>query len=232
MRKLLATVLACSLILTGCSAATRDATTEEMTATTTEMTETQEETSEITTEATSEEVSEDTQEATSTSEITNLFEAMPSSFVFSSGAGGWSTDMTVNDDGTFSGNYHDSEMGSIGDGYPNGTMYVSSFSGEFSEPVKVDDYTYSMKLESIKTDNTPGEEEIKDDIKYIYSEPSGFDSAKELLIYLPGKAMSDIPEGAKPWIMTYLYDGTPETIPFYVIYNVKDEEAFVGIVEE
>ena len=42
--------------------------------------------------------------------------------MFSSGAGGWSTELKVADDGTFTGAYHDSEMELTGENYPNGTV--------------------------------------------------------------------------------------------------------------
>ena len=42
-------------------------------------------------------------------------------FEFSSGVGAWSTELTMLEDGTFWGNFHDSEMGETGEGYPNGT---------------------------------------------------------------------------------------------------------------
>ena len=50
-------------------------------------------------------------------------------FEFCSGAGGWATDFTIDSDGHFSGEYHDSDMGVTGDGYENGTVYISVFDG-------------------------------------------------------------------------------------------------------
>ena len=38
---------------------------------------------------------------------------------FGSGAGAWSTTLTIHEDGSFFGVYRDSDMGDIGDGYPN-----------------------------------------------------------------------------------------------------------------
>lgn len=43
---------------------------------------------------------------------------------FASGSGGWDTTMTVASDGTFSGTYHDSDMGITGDDYPNGSVTI------------------------------------------------------------------------------------------------------------
>ena len=67
-------------------------------------------------------------------------------FVFASGAGAWGTELTIDDDGSFKGQYHDSDMGSTGDGYPNGTRYYSEFNGQFSEPEKVNEYTYKIYI--------------------------------------------------------------------------------------
>ena len=73
-------------------------------------------------------------------------------FEFCSGAGGWSTDFTIEKDGSFSGVYHDSDMGDTGDGYPNGTMYYCNFSGHFTNLTKVDDDTYEMSLIRIRSE--------------------------------------------------------------------------------
>ena len=85
-------------------------------------------------------------------------------FEFCSGAGGWSTDFTIEKDGSFSGVYHDSDMGDTGDGYPNGTMYYCNFSGHFTNLTKVDDDTYEMSLADISYQNTVGDTEILDDM--------------------------------------------------------------------
>lgn len=63
-----------------------------------------------------------------------LFESMLHRYGFSSGAGAWGTYFYLEKDGTFTGRFHDSEMGETGDGYPNGTVYISEFSGKFSAP--------------------------------------------------------------------------------------------------
>ena len=70
-------------------------------------------------------------------------------FTFSSGAGAWETRLNIQADGSFSGEYWDMDMGSTGDGYPNGTQYGNTFTGTFTDLKKVNDYTYSMKLDKI-----------------------------------------------------------------------------------
>ena len=41
-------------------------------------------------------------------------------FWFGSGVGAWCTTLQIQPDGSFEGQYHDSDMGDTGDGYPNG----------------------------------------------------------------------------------------------------------------
>ena len=48
-------------------------------------------------------------------------------FEFCSGAGGWSEEFTIEKDGYFTGKYHDSDMGSTGEGYDNGTLYCCTY---------------------------------------------------------------------------------------------------------
>ena len=74
-------------------------------------------------------------------------------FSFLSGAGGWSTDLTLNRDGSFAGVFHDSEMGEMGDEYPNGTVYICAFSGVFTDIQQVSEYAYAMKLSEIRTEH-------------------------------------------------------------------------------
>lgn len=158
----------------------------------------------------------------------NIFVSMPSDFTFSSGAGAWATQLTLEDDGSFTGQYHDSDMGDAGAEYPNGTVYICSFTGKFTTPTQINDYTYSMGLENLQTDGTAGEEYYESGQRFIYSDPYGFDSADEFLIYMPGTPMAELPEGFKSWLLAFMNPNEAQTLPCYGIYNVGGEEGFVG----
>ena len=121
-------------------------------------------------------------------------------FLFASGAGGWGTVMTVYMDGSFTGNFHDSEMGEMGDDYPNGTVYYCDFRGSFDGLTKVDDYTYKTTLKNLVYDKTPETEEIKDGIRYCYSTAYGLEVTEDLYFYLPGKPLDEIPEVFFAWV--------------------------------
>lgn len=162
----------------------------------------------------------------------NIFKLIPRVFTFTSGAGGWATVINIEDDGSFVGEYHDSDMGSTGNNYPNGTCYICNFSGKFSTPKQVDDYTYSMKLELLNIEGATDGEYYENGIKYIYSEPYGFDNADEFMIYMPGASISNLPEEFLSW--SFINTQIRNTIPtgVYGIYNVSGMEGFIGEDED
>lgn len=159
----------------------------------------------------------------------NVFEKIAGeSFYFSSGAGAWDTTLVIESDGTFSGTYHDADAGDIGSGYPNGMLYLCEFTGRFTTPEKIDEYTYSMQIKSFKTSQPDGKEEIIDGQKIVYTEKAyGLDSAKDIYIYLPGTPVGRLPEGFLNWVNMALKD-TDVVLPFYGLYNVNMEEGFIG----
>lgn len=148
-------------------------------------------------------------------------------FVFSSGVGAWQTMLNINEDGTFKGEYSDSDMGDTGEGYPDGIVYSSTFEGKFTALEKINDYTYSMTIETIKLEKEVGTEEIIDGIKYIYSEPYGLDGAKEIYIYTPQAPLKELPEGFRSWVgYMDLSDVKDEYLSFYGLYNIETESGF------
>lgn len=148
-------------------------------------------------------------------------------FCFSSGAGAWGTTMVIREDGTFSGEYSDSDMGDTGDGYPAGTMYLCNFTGRFTEPEKVNAYTYSTEIQELNCGKEPGTEEIKGDILYKYSTPYGLEEAKNILIYLPGAPLSELSQDFRGWVGYYELSGTEETVlPFYALNNESLQQGF------
>lgn len=171
-------------------------------------------------------------DGTITSEGQKLFASLPEIFTFSSGVGAWGTQLSIAEDGTFTGSYHDSEMGSTGEGYPKGTVYFSNFSGKFSEPVQVNQYVYSMNLETLETEGTIGDSYIEDEIRYVYSEPYGLNAAKEFLVYLPGTPVSSVAQSFLSW--SGLNAETESALPagFYGLYNVQEQFGFTGRKED
>ena len=149
-------------------------------------------------------------------------------FSFLSGAGGWMTEMYLNSDGTFSGVYTDSELGSTGEGYPKGTYYVSDFSGRFINFEKINEYSYRMEIADVQVMNTPGQEWIDDSTLFIASEPYGIEEGKEFILYLPDTPVSEMNEEFLMW-WPYRFDegaDAKNTLSCYGILNVDTNYGF------
>lgn len=128
-------------------------------------------------------ISETGKENSKESEL-SFYDLSESTFLFTSGAGGWGTRLLIEPDGSFYGEYQDLEYGLSGIDY-DGSTYISRFKGTFSPLVKIDEKTYSMKVTSITTENEPDTEEILDGIRYIYTLPFGVELGKEFKVHLP-----------------------------------------------
>ena len=156
-------------------------------------------------------------------------------FWFCSGAGGWATIMTIEDDGSFTGTYFDGEMGANGPDYPNGTTYLCNFSGQFAQPEKVNDYTWATRIVEIDYEQTPGTEEIIDGMLYLYTDIYGLEDAENILIYLRGAPLAELSEEFRSWIGYYDLSTTEETeLPFYALNNEAHQYGFTSydIIEE
>ncbi len=149
-------------------------------------------------------------------------------FVFCSGVGGWETYLTINPDGTFTGQYHDSNLGESGDGYDS-TVYISTFHGRFKDIRKKDDLTYTMKLDTLETEETQDtwiEEQDGVRVLYIASPPYGMDGGTNFELYLPGTQKSNLPDDYISWIGLALGDRT--SLPGYGVRNVEGACGFSG----
>lgn len=170
------------------------------------------------------------QETTDNSADTNtnseFFRYFPDSFTYSSGVGAWSTDIVLEANGTFQGEYHDSDMGDTDTNYPNGTMYISKFHGKFTAPQKVDEYTYSMQVEYMELDLQEGKEYLEDGIRYIVLGESELETGEQLLVYIPGTPYENLPQNfmsALPQIAL-----GPENLECFAIYNAKYDAYYTG----
>lgn len=145
---------------------------------------------------------------------------------FSSGAGAWHTEIVLNPDGTFTGEYSDSDMGVAKEEYPKGTVYICSFSGSFGNVEKKNDYTYTMKLESLEYDSEVRGEYIEDGFRYIKSEPYGLIDGKEFVFYLPNAPASVLTEEERGWWHGRMREPVPETLESYGLVNKNTADGF------
>lgn len=159
-----------------------------------------------------------------------LLEHVPDEFYFSSGAGGWSTELTLHDDGSFTGSYHDSDMGSDIENYPGGVVYTCDFTGKFKDFTQIDDYTWSMRLDSLAYKYAKEMDWESDGVHYIASDAYGISGGDVFYLYLKGHPVSALPEEYLNWGRMYMgvfgQDELPATLNIYGIYNVAQEDGF------
>ena len=157
-----------------------------------------------------------------------LLGMLPRTYWFHSGAGGWRTELNLGEDGTFSGDYKDSDAT---------VTYFCRFWGTFAQPERIAPFTWSLKIESMATDGTPGAETEIGDTRYIPADgPYGLENTDELLLYLPGARIADLPQdllrAARVWAYC-LPEGEGslsnyEYLPFYGLYNPAEDAGFIA----
>lgn len=152
----------------------------------------------------------------------------PMDFVFSSGAGGWSTTLTLQSDGSFTGEYHDSEMGDSGEEYPNGSFYICKFSGQFTSIKQLDKNTFSMQATYAPLAGSPETPWIEDGVRYIPADPYGLTDGKEFIFYTPDKPLDALDEEFLSWWpLRYSEESAMmTTLSCYGIYNTATGDGF------
>lgn len=148
--------------------------------------------------------------------------------LYASGAGAWGTTIFLNADGSFTGDYHDSEMGLSGEGYDM-TVVESSFKGRFTEFEKIEEYAYSMKLDRVETIMPAGEEEFEHwgdgtTVRILYEEAFGIEGGEEFILYLPNAPVKELDEEFLLWNPARGEES--EVLGRYGLYNINEGAAF------
>jgi len=153
-------------------------------------------------------------------------------FSFLSGVGGWSTEVVVSEDGSFTGYFHDWDMGDIGDGYPEGTLYECYFSGKFFVTEMIDPYTYELWLAALDLEGETGVEDIAGGVRVISAGAYGIEGGDIFLLYCPGKETADLSEEFLEWMrMPNAWDEIPDALPFYGLHNVEEGTGFFSYAD-
>ncbi|MBQ3100005.1 MAG: hypothetical protein IJC50_03335 [Clostridia bacterium] len=140
-----------------------------------------------------------------------LPEEMDPVFYYTSGAGAWYTAITLKSDGTFDGDFSDSE----GD-----RVYAAEFSGKFEEIEQINDYSYSMMLSELHTERPAGEEWTENDVRFVASPPSGLEVGTEYILYTPDTPVSKLSEDFLIRYPGSIDKGNSEKLGCYAIRGV------------
>ena len=146
-----------------------------------------------------------------------------------SGAGAWSSDMQIKADGTFTCNYHDSDMGDCGDDYPDGTMYYGSFSGRMSVAEQVDANTWKIRVNELKME--PAKEKIEDGVRYIPTDCSGLSEGDVMKLYASGTPADVLSEDMQFWAHVMDQEQT-EKLENWFLCSEANDSGFVGYMQQ
>ena len=132
-----------------------------------------------------------------------IFRRFAGDYIFSSGIGGWRTQMTLLPDGSFSGVFTDDDY-LRGDGYEM-TQLRSEFRGRFSNPRRINYYTYAFTLEALQYEQEPGTSEITTRYSSTptlvnYTTAYGLDGSASLYAYTQDAYMYALPDAFLSWV--------------------------------
>ena len=156
----------------------------------------------------------------------SLYEQIRGEYLFAGGAGRWSNYLELKADGSFTGKY--GAKSADPDNPETDISYICEYSGLFGNAVKISDHIYSAHVTKLVYPE-PEKKYEENGIKYITCTPRGLEKSDEILIFLPGCSVSDIPGEALrsfngPMDKTrFLVDGR---FAIFAIYSVNDKEGF------
>lgn len=160
-------------------------------------------------------------------------ENYPMEFTFSSGAGAWRTRLTLYSDGSFEGQFSDSNMGETGKDYPNGTVYHCSFTGKFTMEEPLDVHSFPMTLTEVTADPTTPQEQIVDGVLYVAAGPYGLyndymdgEMSRSFMLYDPTSPTLGLSEELLSWWPGRYEQTPPETLSCWALWNVDGGTAF------
>ena len=148
-------------------------------------------------------------------------------WTFTSGAGAWSTDLQFQPDGSFTGMFHDSEMGECEEAYPDGTVYVCSFSGRMSYVEQVNGNTWKFRVDELKKEDE--EEIIADGVRYVPAEPYGLSEGDTMLLYSPGTPVNFLSEEMQLWAHILDQETPPTELEDWFLSSEANDSGFVGM---
>ena len=211
----------CAAMLTGCGKDTPPTTVPPTTVPTTVQTQPTVAPTEIPTEAPT--------EASAPTEVpVSLFGStdFPISLTYSSGAGGWRTELVLHGDGSFRGRYSDSELGETGTDYPGGTIYYCNFKGSFSHIRRLDDHSFALTASDLGYDAKLGDSRIENGVRYLAAEAPGVSDGTEFILYTPEAPTSVLSEAAQSSWPGNLENPRPQVLNCWALYNTDSDSTF------
>ena len=151
-------------------------------------------------------------------------------YTLSSGAGAWSTDITIAPDGTFTGMYHNTDFAEEGEGY-SAIYDFSDFHGSFTGLRYVNEYTYAFEMDSLVYDSEVGLEELVEmygeKIKRVFTTAYGIEDGETFYFYAKGAPVDKLPDDFVWWVsLPTGLSSFADVLPFNGLYNENGKFGF------
>ena len=154
-------------------------------------------------------------------------------FWFASGAGAWSSRLILSKDGSFTGNYHNTEPSEVGNNYPNGTRYQSAFDGRFEIVKQLNDYSIELQLTQVQTEQPVDTISFEDGMRIVSASAFGIDGGSRFTLYLPNATKEQIPTEGRSWLRPTVSDlESNKQLGFYFLYNETEETGFYSTIDQ
>ena len=138
------------------------------------------------------------EEMVSINSVGDTITYVPNRYDFTVGSGYSGTQVKINPDWSFEAETHDGEMMS-GQGYSY-TVFFARVLGQFGEPVRLNEYSYSFPVLSSAPQYEAGYEYIENDTRYAAIGSEGLVDTDRFILYLPGTPVSVFSENDLVWV--------------------------------
>ena len=160
-----------------------------------------------------------------------VFGRFAGNYVFASGAGGWSSSLTLNADGTFSGRYSDTTYLQTDEYEVEIDQCV--FTGKFEHARRINGFTYAFDLAWIEYERTPGDRELTEinGTKALirYTQAYGLDpGTKTVCAYTADAYRYVLPEKFLGWVEPLRSDRYSSTLDYNCLYSLESGYGWLG----
>ena len=160
-------------------------------------------------------------------------------YCYETGTGAWTSELTVNADGSFTGVFNDQDESFVPETEEDLIVYnFSKCHGNFVDLKKAGENSFTFGLGELVYDSETGTEEIneKEKTRVVNTTFYGMEKGKSFVFYKEGTPLKDLPENAASHAgnIMALYGKTEntETLPWNAIYSEADDSVFFNIFDK
>lgn len=165
-----------------------------------------------------------------------IFSRFAGDYFFTSGMGGWGTSLTLLPDGSFSGTFTDDDY-IRGDGYEM-TQLHSDFRGRFSNPRRINYYTYVFTLEDLQYQREPGTSELttlygSTPALVNYTTAYGLEGSTTVYAYTKDAYMYALPDAFLSWTKGLRdVEGYSSRFGYNGLFTEEGQQGWIGSNKE